>query len=136
LVVSEPLPTHSGDVPAKIIKKPENKTLIEDSKDCFIEAIVDGNPFPTCQWFKGARECFSGPKYTHEKNEKTGVIGLKFNRLRPEDESKYKLKIKNSSGSEEASFSLFVKCNLIILMNMYKNEFLNSFEAGEKICQI
>jgi len=109
--------------------------LNEDSKDCFIEAIIDGSPFPTCQWFKGARECFSGPKYTHEKNEKTGVIGLKFNRLRPDDESKYTLKIKNSSGSDETSFSLFVKCNLVLLNYKFnlrkKKHFLRRLEAGE-----
>lgn len=81
-----------------------------------VEAVIDGNPFPTCTWFKGNRECYDGPKFVHEINTKTGVVGLTVKRLRPEDEAKYTLNIKNSDGEEKAVYSLFVKCNFSLFL--------------------
>jgi hypothetical protein len=92
------------------VEKLENKVMIEGSSD-FIEAVIDGNPFPSVSWFKGTRECLEGPKYKIDVDTKTGIVGLTINKLKSEDESKYTLKIKNENGEEQATCSVFVKCN-------------------------
>ena len=91
----------------------------------FVEAVVDGFPFPTCTWYRGARECHNGAKFTHEVNKETGVVGLTITKLRPEDESKYTLKIKNPSGEESVGFSIFVKCNFSFYFASPKDEKIN-----------
>jgi hypothetical protein len=92
------------------LHKPENVVLIEGTTD-FVEAIVDGSPFPICTWYKGDREIHDGIKNTIEINEKTGVVGLTIKKLKPEDEAKYTLKIYNEHGEDKVVFSIFVKCN-------------------------
>ena len=91
------------------IEKPENKIIMESTSD-FIEAIVDGNPFPTIKWLKGARECVEGPKYSFECDQESGVVGLNLHKCKAEDEAKYTLRIFNDLGEERWSFSVFVKC--------------------------
>lgn len=92
------------------IEKPENKVVTEGSND-FIEAIIDGNPFPTVSWFKGTRECLDGPKYTNEVDASTGIVGLVIKKVKSEDESKYTVKISSEVGEESVNFSVFVRCN-------------------------
>lgn len=91
------------------IEKPENKVIIEGTND-FIEAIVNGNPFPTVTWYKGNRECMDGPKYTNEVDPASGVVGLTIKKAKPDDEAKYTLKIQNPQGEDKCVFSVFVKC--------------------------
>jgi hypothetical protein len=112
-MVRGPLDQLSGNTPPSFIEKPTNKTLKEQTTD-FVQAVVTGYPFPAISWFKGARECHNGPKFIHEVDEKTGVVGLTIVKLKPDDEAKYTLVIKNSSGEEKCTFSLFVKCNFAI----------------------
>ncbi len=96
------------------IEKPENKVVIENSVD-FIEAIVDGNPFPSVTWYKGARECFDGPKFSFENDSESGVVTMHMNKPKMDDEAKYSLRIYNDSGEDRATFSIFVRCNSIYL---------------------
>lgn len=76
-----------------------------------VEAIVDGNPFPSIKWMKGARDCIEGPKYNFECDQESGVVGLQIQKCKAEDEAKYTLKIANELGEERWTFSVFVKCN-------------------------
>lgn len=91
------------------LEKPENKIFIEGTTD-FIEAVVDGNPFPTVSWFKVNRECMDGPKYINEVDQGTGVAGLQVKKIKSDDEAKYTIKIQNSLGEESATCMVFVKC--------------------------
>jgi hypothetical protein len=110
--VKEKLELHSEKLAPFFIEKPDTKGIIEGSND-FIEAIVDGNPFPTVTWYKGHRECSDGPKYQNEVDQSTGIVGLTIKKVKPDDESKYTLKISNEAGEESVTFSVFVKCNII-----------------------
>jgi len=92
------------------LEKPDNKVIIEGSND-FIEAVIDGNPFPTVTWYKANRECVDGPKYAYEQDPTTGVVGLNINKIKSDDEAKYTLKIQNEAGEEKVTFSVFVRCN-------------------------
>ena len=91
------------------IEKPENKNMMEGSND-FIEAVVNGNPFPTVTWYKGVRECPNGPKFTTEIDLVTGIAGLTIKKVKAEDEGKYIMKIANEIGEDKTPFSVFVKC--------------------------
>ena len=113
-IVKGPLEAHAETMAPVFIEKPVNIVFTEGTTD-FIEAVIDGKPFPQCTWYKGARECFDGPKFMHEVNETTGVVGLSIKKLKSEDEAKYTLRISNSHGEEKAVFSIFVKCNFILL---------------------
>lgn len=93
------------------VEKPENKIIIEGSSD-FIEAVVDGNPFPTVTWLKGTRECTDGPKFTCECDPSTGIVGLTIKKAKSDDEAKYTLRLQNEGGEEQATFSVFVKCKI------------------------
>ncbi len=104
------LESHSENLPPVFVEKPENKIIIEGGND-FVEAVVDGHPFPTITWYKGTRELTSdGVKYVYEADESTGIVGLTIKKAKSDDESKYTLKIQNESGEERATFSVFVKC--------------------------
>ena len=103
------LEVHNEKTAPLFLEKPENKVFIEGGSD-FIEAVVDGNPFPTVTWFKGNRECMDGPKYTCEVDQTTGIVGLTIKKIKAEDEAKYFLKIQNDSGEDKASCSIYVKC--------------------------
>ena len=92
------------------IEKPENKIMMEGTND-FVEAVVSGNPFPVVTWSRGIRDCTDGPKFENEVDSSTGIVGLCFKKIRPEDEAKYTLKISNELGEEKVSFSVFVRCN-------------------------
>lgn len=105
-----PLSEQSAPV---FIEKPENKVITDGAND-FIEAIVNGNPFPTVTWFKGTRECMDGPKYTNEIDKESGVVGLVIKKAKHDDEAKYTLKISNPLGEDKVVFTIFVKCNSII----------------------
>lgn len=109
-MVREPLEALSSNTPPSFIVKPSNKTAKELTTD-FVQAVVTGFPFPKIAWFKGSRECHPGPKFIHEVDEKTGIVGLSIVKLKSDDEAKYTLVISNSSGEEKCTFSLFVKCN-------------------------
>ena len=100
--------TPEGSAPV-FLEKPENKVITEGAND-FIEAIVNGNPFPTVTWFKGARECMDGPKYMNEIDQESGVVGLVIKKAKPDDEAKYMIKISNPLGEEKVVFTVFVKC--------------------------
>ena len=102
-----PTPEQSAPV---FLEKPENKVVVEGTND-FVEAIINGNPFPTVTWYKGARECMDGPKYTNEVDAESGVVGLVIKKAKPDDEAKYTVKISNAVGEDKAVFSVFVKCN-------------------------
>jgi hypothetical protein len=108
--VKPKLETHSEKKVPIFIEKPENKIIREGTND-FIEAVIDGNPFPTVTWYKAGREVFEGLKYTYEVDQSTGIVGLSIKKAKSEDEAKYTLKIANDSGEERATFSVFVKCN-------------------------
>lgn len=103
------LEAHADAMAPVFLEKPENKLIIEGSSD-FIEAVVDGNPFPQVTWLKGEKKVFEGPKFTYECDKSTGVVGLTIKKAKSDDESKYTLKISNPSGEERATFSIFVKC--------------------------
>lgn len=107
-------------MPPKFINRPSNNTVTEGTESTFIEACIDGNPFPEVSWYKGTRECHTGGKYTLEKNEQTGVIGITIKKIKTMDENKYTVKIKNSSGDDEAQFSLFVKCNSFMFSKTFQ----------------
>lgn len=92
------------------VEKPENKIVMENCSD-FIEAIVNGNPFPTVTWYKGARECFEGPKFNIETDPESGVCSLAILKPKSDDEAKFTLKIQNELGEDKCTFSVFVKCN-------------------------
>jgi hypothetical protein len=77
-----------------------------------IEAIVDGNPFPTVAWMKGPRDCFEGTKYFFESDSESGVVGLQVCKCKADDEAKYTLRISNELGEERCTFSVFIKCKL------------------------
>lgn len=100
---------HSKTLAPFFIERPENKVITEGSND-FIEAIVDGNPFPTVTWYKGTRECLDGPKYTNEVDTSTGIVGLLIKKVKSDDESKYTIKISSEAGEESVTFSVFVRC--------------------------
>ena len=87
--------------------------MITEGNNDFVEAIINGNPFPTVTWYKGTRECLDGPKYTNEVDAESGVVGLVIKKAKSDDEAKYTLKIANSAGEEKVVFSVFVKCNKI-----------------------
>jgi hypothetical protein len=108
--VKPKLEPHKETTPPVFLEKPENKIIIEGTND-FIEAVIDGNPFPTVTWYKANRECVDGPKYTYEQDPTTGVVGLNINKVKSDDEAKYTLKIHNEAGEEKVTFSVFVKCN-------------------------
>ena len=73
---------HSEKLAPFFIEKPDTKAITEGSND-FIEAIVDGNPFPTVTWYKGGiRECLDGPKYQNEVDPSTGIIGLLIKKVK------------------------------------------------------
>jgi hypothetical protein len=107
--VKEPLAKHKGPLAPVFLEKPENKIIAEGGSD-YIEAQIDGFPFPNVTWEKGTRSCVEGAKFTFEKNQETGVVGLIIHKAKSEDEAKYTLKISNEHGEEKAVFSVFVKC--------------------------
>lgn len=111
--VKEPLAKHDGPLAPVFLEKPENKIIAEGATD-FIEAQIDGFPFPNVTWEKGMRPCVEGAKFTFEKNQDTGVVGLIVHKAKSDDEAKYTLKISNEHGEEKAVFSVFVKCKLTI----------------------
>ena len=103
---------HNEQLAPFFIEKPDTKAITEGSND-FIEAIVDGNPFPQVTWYKGgARECADGPKYQNEVDTSTGIVGLLIKKVKSDDESKYTIKLSNQVGEESATFSVFVRCKL------------------------
>ncbi len=93
-----------------IVEKPDNKIIVEGGTD-FIEAVVDGHPFPVVTWIKGNRDCTEGPKYTCECDPTTGIVGLTIKKAKSDDEAKYTLKVENEKGEEHCTFSVYVKCN-------------------------
>jgi hypothetical protein len=103
------LDKHTDERVPVFIEKPENKVIMEHNLD-FIEAVVDGNPFPSFAWYKGNRECFDGPKYSFECDKETGLLTMWMNRPKMDDEAKYSLKIFNTLGEERQTFSVFVRC--------------------------
>jgi hypothetical protein len=104
-----PLDKHSEDMAPVFIEKPENKVIMESQLD-FVEAVIDGEPFPSYTWYKGNRECFDGPKYSFECDRESGVVTMWLNRPKMDDEAKYSLKIFNALGEERQTFSIFVRC--------------------------
>jgi hypothetical protein len=104
------------------LQKPENIVFVEESTS-FVEAIIDGMPFPQCTWYKGDREIHDSIKMTTEVNQTTGVVGLTIKKLKPEDEAKYTLKINNIHGEDKVVFSIFVKCMNIFERNLISNHF-------------
>ncbi len=114
--IKDKLNLHSEKLAPFFIEKPDTKAITEGSND-FIEAIVDGNPFPTVAWYKGGiRECLDGPKYHNEVDPSTGIIGLLIKKVKSEDESKYTIKLTNDVGEESTTFSVFVRCNIFNLL--------------------
>jgi hypothetical protein len=107
--VKPKLPAHKEKIAPVFIEPPENKVFIEGGAD-FVEAVIDGHPFPTVSWFKGNRECMDGPKYTCDIDPTTGIVGLTIKKIKSEDEAKYTLKISSDEGEEQYSFNVFVKC--------------------------
>ena len=91
------------------MEKPENKVIPEGGSD-FIEAVIDGHPFPQVAWLKGNRELFEGPKFSLECDKETGIVGLTIKKAKSDDEAKYTLRISNTHGEERSVFSVFVKC--------------------------
>ena len=78
----------------------------------FVEAIIDGNPFPQVAWLKGPRELVEGPKFSFECDHESGVVGFSLMKAKSDDEAKYTLRISNELGEEKSTFSVFVKCKL------------------------
>lgn len=104
------------------IEKPDNKVIAEGASD-FIEAVIDGNPFPTVTWYKGTRECTDGPKFTCECDPTTGIVGLTIKKVKSDDEAKYTLKIHNDAGEERSTFSVFVKCKSLLILFPIKHTY-------------
>jgi hypothetical protein len=107
--VKPKLGTHNEKMAPVFIENPENKVFIEGGSD-FVEAVIDGHPFPNVTWFKGNRECMVGPKYTCDIDPSTGIVGLTIKKIKSDDEAKYTLKISNDAGEEQYSVNIFVKC--------------------------
>ncbi|CAF0846330.1 unnamed protein product [Brachionus calyciflorus] len=133
------LEPHGENKAPVFIEKPENKVIMEGATD-FIEAVVDGNPFPQVSWIRGNRDLFEGPKFEFECDKTTGVVGLTVKKAKSDDESKYTLRISNQFGEERATFSLFVKStkddavdfrNLLKHREHAKNKL--DAEGGEKV---
>ncbi len=114
--VKPKLPTHNEKMAPVFIENPENKVFIEGSSN-FIEAVIDGHPFPNVAWFKGNRECMDGPKYTVDVDPSTGIVGLTIKKIKSDDEAKYTLKINNEAGEEKHSCSVFVKCTIYLSLD-------------------
>lgn len=110
--VKPKLESHTESMAPIFLEKPENKLIMEGSVD-FIEAVVDGNPFPQITWLKGNREIFDGPKFSFECDQSTGIVGLTIKKAKSDDESKYTLKISNPHGEERTTFSVFIKCKTL-----------------------
>ena len=111
------LAAHSDAKAPYFIEKPENKIVKEGTND-FLEAVVDGHPFPNITWYKGARELAENSKFGFQVDKSTGIVGLSITRAKAEDEAKYTLRIHNDLGEEKATCSLFVKCKRLRAMMM------------------
>lgn len=70
-----------------------------------------GQPKPTVQWFLNDQPLSSGPRVSFEGSDVHSVLTVSD--LSPEDAGRYKVKITNKAGSQEAIFDINVRGRLL-----------------------
>jgi len=103
----------STPLKAKGAKKPKfltpsDKHSAAEGDNGFVTFLVEGDPAPKVEWFKGFKDLSVEPRYKFWTNGEDNSVTLGCLECRQEDEGDFKCVLSNSHGEMEYSFKFYV----------------------------
>jgi len=94
-------------MPPKILRGLKSEQVNEDDT-IILKALVNGNPFPRCSWYKNNYPLIMSQRHFTYEEESKKLCGLKVKNAKEDDSGVYTLVVDNLYGSDDSTATVVV----------------------------